>query len=631
VPTAVAYGDTVRSQTSVTDPTNALGNTTSTYASVAVNGLIDIYIDDAPFDALSAITVDAVRFAVEGTGSLVDVYAWLYHDSTDLHTSAATSLSTTKQWYTFTPDTTPTLTQLQSGLMSVRVSFGAGFSAFEVYRVKIELDYTESTITEDAEPFTAGTVQFVAPGVSQVMYPEPWTHAVEYAVALVENEGFFTVAPWTEAVTFTAPSMLPGSVTATGGEWTHTVEFTAPSIIQIEPPVPPPIPWQTLLTTDAWAAAISDRQRLVACRVDLIDDSDSVVASFGQDSTLGGVVSGSVECNKTRAVRWTCDLVLSEPQLVPQSVDDWLGPLSRLRARVWWLIRLSDNTWGEVPVGTFHLNSPRVSDKPDGFSIQVTGDDPVAQIRQARWIDGLDLSEMRVDLALKKILEDRAPWVKTSITPVEYELPSNYFVGGDAGGDPWDAITAVADAGNLEVAADRLGVITAVPADRERADVRDVGWAEGDNCSMFSLSHQITTDDMLNVFLVEGASPDLQGNEETPVGVSAVVRDDDPTSPLWVGHGRIYSDYYQSDAFTTEEQCIAYAKTEMARRRALINKVELVARARPDLDLGDVVVVSRARSAVWGTWEVLAWSMALGPNSGMSVVVSDRRRQWEVD
>lgn len=137
-------------------------------------------------------------------------------------------------------------------------------------------------------------------------------------------------------------------------------------------PEPAPAAVGTAFVTDrtdpAWVAAVKARTRTVTSRVDLLDDTDTVIGSLP-------VTGGDIEYTSD-AISWAARLELSgRPDLVPTS---WLDPLdarSRTRARVVWAVSTPDG-WLEWTVCTLDLEDPTVHETAAGITVTVDGHDP---------------------------------------------------------------------------------------------------------------------------------------------------------------------------------------------------------------------------------------------------------------
>lgn len=288
------------------------------------------------------------------------------------------------------------------------------------------------------------------------------------------------------------------------------------------------------------------------------------------------------------------------------------------------MIRLNDYTWGEVPVGTYYLDWPSVTDDGEaavGMSAQ--GSDAVAELKRNTWDTLLDVAGMEASEAIRQIIEDRAPWAQVAITPSDHRLPDEWEAG-EPGGDPVDDIEAIANAAGMIFHADRMGVLTLT--DRPTMlGATAARFMEGPDAAITSISADIDLDEVLNRVTVasSGRLEDSDGEELPPI--VAVAEDDDPTSPLWVGLDHIYHHRVESDQIATQAQAERMARDLLDGARSLVDQVELVVFAHPHLDPGEVIEVNAERAGVSGHRQIDDWSLALGDLSGQRITSSGRR------
>src|SRR5690606_3487637 len=93
---------------------------------------------------------------------------------------------------------------------------------------------------------------------------------------------------------------------------------------------------------------------------------------------------------------------------------------------------------------------------------------------------------------------------------------------------------------------------------------------EGRGCKVTRVEASTDLSDLVNeVTVTSGALKDEDGNDLEPI--SATARDDDRTSPTWVGHGHIMrAPTVTSDEVTTLEQAKELAAARLAELRTPI-------------------------------------------------------------
>lgn len=331
------------------------------------------------------------------------------------------------------------------------------------------------------------------------------------------------------------------------------------------------------------------------------------------------VTGGSVNFNGDTAEQWACSLTVPGAEWVPRSESDPLGPVSGLRCRIWWQIMVSGGM-AEIPLSTYVLEDPRVSNDGSGPVTTVTGRDPLAIIRRTGYGSAtVALGAMMVPAALSRILSivaPRAPYRIDSTSTVT--LPAVYEVGQR---DVLEDMMAIASLAGLHVRTDREGAILVAPIPEPSALRADL--QEGEDCAVLSLTRDITTSRMINSVTVTST------NAEVVPPVSVTVEDDDPSSPTYVGGiwgRRSYS--VRSDVVATVAGAESMARVELLGRRRPTEQITVVVPARGDLVYRDLMALHSDADGVGGLHRVKAWSMTItaknAPPATMSVTMMTR-------
>lgn len=420
---------------------------------------------------------------------------------------------------------------------------------------------------------------------------------------------------------------VPPAVTGTGdapplhvtGPVTATGRVLLPTLARTVPPDPPPVPWERLIEDPAYYEALAARDRRVSSRAEIISPDGAVVARLGgPDPTHPGALSGAVTCDGGASIRWTCDLVLDNPDLLPSGPYDLLSPFSFNRIRLWWSIRLRDGRLGEIPVGTYYPDLTPVSDDGARVGIVIHGSSAVAEVKRARWDRALDLSGMTISEAIVAILTDRAPWAQIAVTPTTTRVPKSYEPGAP-GEDPWEDVEALADAAGMVAYDDRMGVIRVDP--RPVPGPPQALFVEGPGTSLVELSSVATDKDwVVNKVTVASASPEV----DPPV--TGVAVDDDPASPLGRAYldGHLYSRRVENAIVTTRAQAETMARNILA-DRAPVTTASAVVHPAPHLDPGMTVSLGRARAGLGGSFTLTSWSLDIAADDLMSITATTRR------
>lgn len=348
--------------------------------------------------------------------------------------------------------------------------------------------------------------------------------------------------------------------------------------------------WHATVADDAWLAAVTDPNRLVSSRVEVVSFDGPSLGDIACDA-----VAVSVDADK--AEQWAASFTFSDAAVVPMSTTSVLDGRSGLWLRVWW--RLWASGWLEVPVGTFVVEDSEWSD--DGtLSGTVPGLDPLAVARRGKYgATVINVGGLTVSTALRHLFDAVAPGFPVSIESSTVTLPAQFELWARDPAEDWTEIAAMA---GMVVRTDRMGVIT-VGRPPEPATVA-ADWQEGPSCPVVELGVRNKTSTIPRRVVVVSTNPDVVppvvGSWDNP----------DADSQMIVTETRV-----ESSTVTTVEAATNLARMTGTRWARPQQTVEVTVPARPDLDVGDLVSLSRQRVGVAGLYRVGGWSLDLrGPD-----------------
>ena len=371
--------------------------------------------------------------------------------------------------------------------------------------------------------------------------------------------------------------------------------------------------WPAMTTAPEWRALIESPERTIKARAELVDRDGRKVSDMPFHSA-------SIDLRGESAEQWAGRVSFTDESMAPMRPTDPLDPRSMLRARFWWRILYGGRTWLEVPVGTFIIGDPEVSDSSSGsYGISVQMRDVLEEVSRNEYGEKLiSVGGLTVDAALKRLFATLAPWATVSIPATTVTLPSTYQLGLD-NAKPSDDWTAIADLAGWVVRTDRMGTIVCGPAPDRAGLVAD--WQEGPDCPVTDMRRKVNNLGLYNRVLVRSTHTDA-------AGVYAIAEDSNPASPTWVGRYGPFTKKVETDAAKDEAACLAMAQMELGRLLRPTETVTVTVPQRPDLDYRDQIPLSRSKSAVGGTYRVSGYSLELGPADGgpkpMSVTLMTR-------
>lgn len=336
-------------------------------------------------------------------------------------------------------------------------------------------------------------------------------------------------------------------------------------------------------------------RREVGWRADMLDQSGNLVRTLP-------VVAGTVEFSGEQAEQWACTLRLTDPALVPLAAGDVLDPRTGYRCQIWWLLRMPDGGWTEVPCGRYTLEDPDIAD-PGTVAYTLTGRDPLAQARRGGYRSTtVSVGGMTVPAALAALFDALAPGTPRVLADSTVTVPPTFELAeGDPGKD-WADIAALA---GWVVRTDAVGTIVAGPPPEPDQVAAD--WQEGADCAVEQLARKVSTSSMINRVVA------ISTNSEIVPPIVAVVEDDDPGSSTWVGRYGPYQTTIRSDAIATLEGAQGVARATYERWRHPMEAVEVTVPARPDLGYRDLVALARRQAGASGEYRVSGWTATITP------------------
>lgn len=354
--------------------------------------------------------------------------------------------------------------------------------------------------------------------------------------------------------------------------------------------------WRQIIERDWWYAAITGTQRTIGYRAIMVNPAGLQV---GPDVPL---TTGTIDYDGDSAERWSCNLSISGKEWVPTSPTSMLDPRAGLRCRLFWRL-LINNSWVEIPVGTYYLENPKIKDDGTTATISVQGRDAVSILRETGYGSTVvAVGGLTIPAALARIFQRLLPYAPVKIeTTSGVTLPANYELSGD---DPLIDLTNIASQAGLIISTDREGVIVCAPTEEPQTYRAD--WQEGPDCPVVGTDRGITTSQMLNSVTVVSTNPDVI----PPVSVT--VEDDDPSSPTFVnGPFRRRGTTIRLDSVATIDGATSFARAVLNSRRRPTENVTVEVPGRGDLNFMDQVQLHSGNAQVAGAYRIARWTLPI--------------------
>jgi hypothetical protein len=390
------------------------------------------------------------------------------------------------------------------------------------------------------------------------------------------------------AVAFGSPTVTYGIATSIPVGIASTLQFGSP-VARVDT-------WRQIIEGPSWKAAVTAHQRTVGYRAEMIDTA-------GQHVVDVPLTSGTIDFDGEAAEQWACQVAIPGEEWVAHDPGDPLDPRSGLRLRMWWRL-LINGGWVEIPVGTFVLEDPRITDNGAMPTTSMRGRDPLTIIRRAGYGSlVISVGGLTIPAALERIMRAIAP-----STPFRIEssstrtLPTTYELTGQ---DPLDDMVTIARQADLVIRTDPEGNVVAAPNPDSQAIRAD--WQEGPDCPVTDLARGVNTSQMLNSVTVVSTNP------EVIPPISVTVEDTDPSSPTWIGGqwGR-RATTIRTDSIASEDAARSMAQGILNGRRRPQEEIQVEVPPRGDLMYRDKVALARAMSGVANTYRIAGWTLSFG-------------------
>lgn len=289
---------------------------------------------------------------------------------------------------------------------------------------------------------------------------------------------------------------------------------------------------------------------------------------------------GSVTVDRGQATRRTCSVTIANTGLIPRTAADKLSVYGA-QLRISRGIRYPGGSIEMVPLGVFRIDE--VSGDVDDGPVTIGGKSLEAMVADDKFTTPTKVSGTAVG-AVTSLIQASLPAASVVNRAVDNTIGPRTW---DVEGDRWAAVAECAAAIGAEVYCDADGVFIAA----ELPDLLDVQpvWtvAAGEGGAYVSATRGMSLDGVYNGVLARGES-----TESDLPPVSALVTDDDPTSPTyWAGPFGHRPDFISSATLTSVNACTAAATLRLRAAKAPNASADISSLPNPALEPGDVIRV----------------------------------------
>lgn len=323
----------------------------------------------------------------------------------------------------------------------------------------------------------------------------------------------------------------------------------------------------------------------------------AVTATIGpwvgdQTDVTPWVVGGSVQVDRTRAVRRSCTLEVSDPtgDVVPGAATDMFAPTAGQFLRLGRGVQYPDGSTEIAPLGVFRVSKATPKEGADGVTMTVEGSDLAWPITRATWVKPWAIAAgTTAEAAIAGIVGDRLTVdVTMNLQATGYQLPALiYGLGGEDSSDPWTACQSIATDAGYDLYFDQAGELTMQPTPSP-ASGAVATYSEDALKVVLSAERGWDGDTMYNGVIIQAENPSLA------VPLRAEAWDLNPGSPTY-RYGALgeMAEVVSSDRIQTQNQADAAAYERLKRRQGQGVSLSWEQVVNPALDAGDVVRVVR--------------------------------------
>lgn len=264
------------------------------------------------------------------------------------------------------------------------------------------------------------------------------------------------------------------------------------------------------------------------------------------------------------------------------------------------------------PLGVFLLDDVTINDSAAGIYLELSGTDLSRKIARNTWDTTYTIQpDTNVADAIEAMAIDRMPEVTTNFVSTTATTPQLQF-GQQSSNDPWQDMQSIATGIGCELFFDARGVLTLRPI--PDPSLTPSVWEVEDTAHpvMTNLVRSLSDENSFNKVIVTGEGT---GND---VPVQAIAVDDDPSSPTYyLGPYGTVTYRYTSSTITTTDQAQTTADGLLLQVKGATEVVGIDMIPMPAIEPGDVITVTRGRTAVAGRFLIDQVSIPLSPADTM--------------
>lgn len=355
------------------------------------------------------------------------------------------------------------------------------------------------------------------------------------------------------------------------------------------------------------------------------------IISPDQESIRLPLTDGWVDVDRTAQIRRHLTASGVDPTgiLTPRKNGEILTPYGTEMRAYRGVIYPEDGVVELAPLGVFRLSACTITAGIQGtVSISLEGYDHSRTVSRDKFTVPYTIaSGTNIITAIQDIIKRTFPNAEYDAISTTLATTGPYLY--EAGGDPWDAATQLAQSLGCEIYFDVAGrIVIAPPPDINSLPAPDFTYIEKDGNSMLDLTRVFTDEPGYNGVIVTGEST---GDELPPV--RGEMWDMNPSSPTYR-----FGPYGEVPMFITDstvktvEDCQIMAQSQLALIIGYTSQLTLTTIVNPSYEGGDVIQVKRPLSGIDGLYVADAFNIPLmtgitstGGTATQSLYLRERR------
>ncbi|CAB4156534.1 Domain of unknown function DUF5047 [uncultured Caudovirales phage] len=367
--------------------------------------------------------------------------------------------------------------------------------------------------------------------------------------------------------------------------------------------------------TDAFLSSVR-KSHISKIKVEIYDVANGEIISYASPT------AGSVTIDSRRTIRRQCNLefVDTDGTLVPRNNRSSVFLPYNREIKIYRGVQYFDGTEELVPLGVFQITTVEVTDTAQGIKINVEGSDRSLRIQKAKWTShnfSIDADTPK-ELAIKQILQDRYPNVKTDFPATGQVCPITYPTL-DQSSDPWKEALKISESAGMDLYFDANGVARMRPIPDPDLGQPLIEYTDGADSVLTQLGRNLSTDESYNHVIYTGEGTNLT------IGVIGEAKDENPSSPTYVNTYGSVPIFKSSPNILTVAEAEEAARAELKKVIGASEKISWDQIVNPAHDVYDLIKIVRNPSGVSATLMIDTITIPLDPKATMNAIGRTRR------